>query len=163
MSNNPYLPPQANLDVAVNGEVSPALWNPGAAAGWSLLFSPVFGALVHMKNWEALGKPEEAARSKNWAIGSGVVLVVAILSGIVMPESKALDMLGRFGGFALLIAWYAANGKDQIAFVAYGYGKDYERRAWGMPLLYALLGIVALVVCTIIIALAMGALGAAEG
>jgi hypothetical protein len=43
----------------------PALWNPKAAAYWSLLFSPAFGAFVHARNADAMGRVDEAkANSK---------------------------------------------------------------------------------------------------
>ena len=65
MSIDPYAPPQTDLSApAAELENNPPLWNPNAAAMWSLLFSPVFGALVHMKNWQAMGEPEKAAASK---------------------------------------------------------------------------------------------------
>jgi hypothetical protein len=47
--------------VRSDADAAPALWNPNAAANWSLLFSPMFGAWLHMKNWAALGEPERAA------------------------------------------------------------------------------------------------------
>ena len=54
MTPNPYAPPKAEVADVGRTEVAPALWNPNAAASWSLLFSPAFGAFLHMKNWQAL-------------------------------------------------------------------------------------------------------------
>ena len=57
-SDKRYAPPTAHVDdvhAARQSAVAPPLWNPGAAMAWSLLFSPIFGAFVHMKNWQALG------------------------------------------------------------------------------------------------------------
>jgi hypothetical protein len=51
MTTNLYAPPKAQVADIVQGEAAPALWNPGAAASWSLLLSPAFGAFLHMKNW----------------------------------------------------------------------------------------------------------------
>ena len=50
MNPNPYAPPTARVDDVATGDAAPALWNPNAAANWSLLFSPAFGAWLHMKN-----------------------------------------------------------------------------------------------------------------
>jgi hypothetical protein len=39
----------------------PALWNPNAAAGWSLLFTPAFGAFLHARNgtrWGVIARPK---------------------------------------------------------------------------------------------------------
>ena len=37
-----------------------ALWNPDAAACWSMLFTPLFGTILVIRNWEALGEPKRA-------------------------------------------------------------------------------------------------------
>jgi hypothetical protein len=75
MATNLYAPPKARLADVVQHEDAPALWNPGAAASWSVLLSPAFGAFLHMKNWEALGEPDKAAGAKKWV----VIYLVTIL------------------------------------------------------------------------------------
>lgn len=133
-SPNPYAPPLADVaDVPVQ-EAAPPLWNPNAAASWSLLFSPIFGAILHMKNWQAMGEPQKAAASKTWAIACAVFLVVlTLVSAWLAEENKAVDAIGRFGGFGLLVAWYYQLGKSQNAFVLARYGKDYPRKGWPWP------------------------------
>jgi len=164
MSSNPYIPPQANLDVEAKGDPSAPIWNPVAAAAWSLLFSPVFGALVQMKNWQALGKPDEAALAMRWAIANGVILVVLIVLTISMPESTLMGVLGNFGGFILLLTWYFANGRQQIDFVSFSYGKTYERRGWGIALLCGVGGYLVVIVIGIIVGIIMAVMtGALEG
>ena len=37
----------------------PKLWNPEAAGGWSLIFNPVFGSILVLMNWQALGEREK--------------------------------------------------------------------------------------------------------
>lgn len=64
MSYNPYAAPQSDLDTQSKGLENVALWNPNAAGLWSLLFTPIFGSIIHMKNWNALGQPEKARASK---------------------------------------------------------------------------------------------------
>src|ERR1700704_4744453 len=44
----------------------PTLWNPNAAACWSLLFSPAFGALLHARNADVLGRTDEAKANRVW-------------------------------------------------------------------------------------------------
>jgi hypothetical protein len=146
---NPYAPPQAqvaDIDQLASGENAPALWNPNAAASWSLIFTPIFGAYLHMRNWEALGQPEKAARSKNWMIGSIVCALLFVTVPLFLPESKGVDALGRAFGFALLITWYYAIGKSQQAFVLGKFGKAYPRRGWSKPLLAAVGALIALFV-----------------
>ena len=122
---NPYAPPQADVEpVAMATTASPPLWNPNAAASWSLLFTPVFGAILHMKNWEALGEPQKAAGARSWAIGTLIFLfVLAIVSGI-LGDSKALDGLGRIAGLIVLVAWYYASGKSQQNYVLARFGRN---------------------------------------
>ena len=95
---------------------SPTLWNPGAAASWSLLFTPVFGAYLHMLNWEELGEPEKAKSSKTWFY-------------ISIPLSIFLL------GLPCLLAWYFISGKEQMAYVKEKYGDNYNKKSWGAPIM----------------------------
>ena len=154
---NLYAPPTANVDhVQPATAMSAPLWNPNAAACWSLLFTPVFGAMLHMKNWQAMGDEERARSAKGWAIGSLVYMVVVTLLGVVLPESKALDALGRVGGFALLITWYYQNAKFQQSYVLAKFGPEYPRRGWSKPLLLALLAFAAYLGAVFVILLLSG-------
>jgi hypothetical protein len=154
---NPYAPPRAEVaEIAPPTDAAPPLWNPAAAASWSLLFSPIFGAFLHMRNWQALGEPDKAAKSKTWIVATIVFLVVASLAPILIP-SAALDALGRFGGIAILIAWYYALGKSQQALVAARFGKSYPRRGWLKPILAALGVVLAFFLVVFVIAFIIGA------
>lgn len=145
MADNPFAPPKARLsDVA--DEATQPLWNPNAAANWSLLFSPVFGALIHMKNWQALGESSKAASAKLWAIVSLVVLVGFGLASVLMPGNREIGGLSRTAGFVLLIGWYVASGRSQAAYMKSRFGSEYPRRGWAKPLLIAMLSLVGFVV-----------------
>ncbi len=136
---NPYAPPDARVaDPGPQGEAAPALWNPGPATAWSLLFTPVFGAVLQMKNWQALGEPAKAARSRAWAIGSVVYTVAVGVGAAVLPVSPAIDRVLNLSGFVLLLVWYFADGREQIGHVSRRFGKSYPRRGWALPLLIAL-------------------------
>jgi hypothetical protein len=136
----------------------PALWNPNAAASWSLLFSPIFGAILHMKNWQAMGEPQRAAASRSWAMGSTAFFVLLTIMAVILPDSKVVDALSRLGAVALLIAWYYANGKPQQAFVLARFGKHYPRRGWSKPLLLAVLAIVGYLAALFVVGLVAGLL-----
>jgi hypothetical protein len=151
MPDNRYAPPAAHVEDVQMREASPPLWNPGAATAWSLLFSPIFGAFVQMKNWQALGETEKAATSKTWAIVSIAFLAGVSLLGIFLPESKSTDALSRVSGLAYLLAWYFANGKHQVAYVKQRFGKDYPRRGWGQPLGFAVLAVLGFFVAIFVI------------
>jgi hypothetical protein len=152
---NPYAPPKSELaepNASTTPRTAPALWNPGAAAGWSLLFSPIFGSLVHMKNWQALGDAGRAAQSKNWAIGSLVALLLSLVVAFVLPESPAVDLLMRAVGFGVLVAWYYSAGKEQVMHVKGAFGTTYPRRGWAQPLLLAVGAVVVLMAGVVLLA-----------
>ena len=47
-----------------------ALWDPNAAACWSVVFTPAFSAYIHGRNAEALGNVEEARMNRVWFYAS---------------------------------------------------------------------------------------------
>ena len=145
MTSNPFAPPKSEVADVVPGRLAPALWNPNAAANWSLLFSPVFGAFLHMKNWEALGEPAKASTSKRWVVAGVGFFVVLALASAYFPE-KAMDGISRAAALGLLFGWYFASARQQTAYVKARFGKTYPRRGWAKPLFLALLAILGFVV-----------------
>jgi hypothetical protein len=158
MTINPYAPPTSNVESIPAYRDSPAIWNPGAAAKWSLLFSPVFGAIIQMKNWQALGEPDKAREAKHWAWGSIGFFVVMMLLGVLLPDSKALDVGSRGAGLGLLVVWYLMSAKSQVSYVTARFGNVYPRRNWGLPILYAVLCFAAFVAIVFAIAVVVGLL-----
>jgi hypothetical protein len=154
---NPYAPPVAEVADIKTLQEAPPLWNPRAAANWSLLFSPVFGAVVHMKNWQALGQTAQADNSRMWAIGCIMFFVVVALVGGFFPESKGIDAIARACAIGLLIGWYYASGKSQQTYVEAKFGKTYPRRGWLKPLLFAVLALMGFVVCLGLVGFVVGA------
>ena len=153
---NPYAPPEASLDGAIPDGVVPSLWNPNAAANWSLILTPIFGAYLHMRNWEALGHPERARQSRRWIIGMVVYYVAVVVVGAMAPDAVALDGLSRVAGFVMLLAWYFTLGRPHAKFVAERHGNTYPRRGWAKPMSVA----VGLLVAYILVAAIAGALAA---
>lgn len=101
-----------------------ALWNPNAAASWSLLFTPVFGSYLNRQNWLALGRPERAKTSLTWLwISVAVVCVV-----LAAPQQAAFGIT-----FWYLIIWYFASGRKQATYVSNELGNRYVRKGWGKP------------------------------
>jgi hypothetical protein len=136
---------------------APPLWNPGAAASWSLLLSPTFGSILHMKNWQTMGEPEKALQSKNWAIGTFAVFAVLIVASLFVPDGKAFDAISRAIGIGLLVGWYYSIGKSQQAAVLARYGKTYPRRGWLKPIIYAILVFLGIVLVVTVIETVFGA------
>lgn len=157
--SNPYSPPRAPVDAGLQPvEAAPALWNPNAAASWSILFTPIFGAYLQMKNWQALGEADRAAGSRRWVTGATVFLLALMAVGMVLPDDPTVDRGARMVGFAFLIAWYYLNGKAQNAYVLARFGKDYPRRGWLKPVFAALGAFAGLMLGVFLVAMVIGAL-----
>ena len=109
------------------------LWNPSAAAAWSLLLSPVFGAWIHARNWQELGRPEEARKSMWWVYGGAAYLCLLLaLSGLVTArETSPLGMI-------FFASWYLWSGLAQVKLVKAGLA--YEKKEWTKPLLMGIGG-----------------------
>jgi len=161
-NRNPYAPPRAEVaDVPASLEAAPALWNPNAAASWSLLFSPIFGAVLHMKNWQSLGEVERAVSSRNWAIGSLVFFIVMTALAVFAPDERTVDRLTRLLGLALLLTWYFASARSQQHYVQERFGKDYPRKGWVKPLLLALLATIGFIAVAGVVGVLIDGPGAA--
>lgn len=160
--SNPYSVPAAPLQDAVAPVAAPAMWNPNAAASWSLLFSPVFGGYLQMRNWQELGEPEKAKQSWYWVLGSGIVIVAVIAATLVLPDTHWFQTASNRSGLILLLAWYFAHGKQQVAYVKERYGKDYPRKGWGLPLGIAIMAIIGLMVVAIVATMALAMAGVVQ-
>jgi len=110
----------------------PALWNPNAAACWSLLFSPAFGAFLHARNAQTLQLEKEVKANKVWFYVSLGYLVFVLISIFISAIPEALFRVAAIG---LLLGWYFSLGKKQIVYVKATWGEGYERKPWKKPLL----------------------------
>jgi hypothetical protein len=146
VTRNPYAPPKAEVSDPLQDATAPALWNPGAAANWSLLFSAAFGAFLQMQNWEALGEPGKASAAKKWFLVTLMVLAAAPVVSVLLPGNKSVDPGLRLLTIALLIGWYFSSGQSQMRIVKSRFGKLYPRRGWGKPILFGVLAVVGYVV-----------------
>lgn len=155
MEPNPYAAPAATLSEAPPAP-APALWNPNAAASWSLLLSPAFGAFLQMRNWQALGEEAKAKASWYWVLATIALFVLIMVVAFVLPESHFLNKLSDRSGFAILLAWYFTNGREQPKFVAERFGKAYPRRPWAAPLAIGFAAIIAFIVAFVGLAMVVG-------
>ncbi len=149
---NPYAPPQSPVAQGAHGEPAPPLWNPNAASLWGLVLTPTFSAILHMKNWRALGDAARADASKRWAIGTAAFTLAAAVLAMLLPESPALDALFRFSGLGILLAWYYGNGKAQVEHVRQRFGSVYPRRGWAVPLLVGFAVVIAFLLVVFVLA-----------
>ena len=90
------------------------LWNPNAAANWSILFSPIFGAYIHAKNWERLGQPDKAASSMNWVVGCSILWGLNLIVFLATVNSKnGPKDFANYASFVALLWWYFGSAKHQ--------------------------------------------------
>ena len=112
---------------------SPAIWNPLAAARWSLLFSPAFGAYIHAKNADILGRKIEAKENRIWFYVSLGFLAFTIISAFI-PAFDGADSLFRWINLGILVGWYSNAGRKQVKFVRDTWAGNYLKRSWNKPL-----------------------------
>ncbi len=111
----------------------PALWNPNAAAGWSLLFTPAFGAFLHARNADAMGRPGEAKANRVW-----FYVMIAYFAFTLLPIPFIPELFFKLAPIGLLGGWYFGIGKDQARYVSETWRDGYERKPWGKPLITGL-------------------------
>jgi len=138
---------------------APALWNPGAAASWSLIFSPAFGAYIHARNAEVMGRTEEAKANRLWFYGSLGYLVLVSLS-VFVPSIP--DAVFRGAAIGLLVGWYFAQGNKQVQHVKNIYENSYQHKPWGKPLGIALGCFIGFIVIIIMVGAVVGLFASQE-
>lgn len=142
MTHNPHIAPDPSLEPVKQDLSSTPLWNPNFASAWSLLFTPVFGAIIHMKNWEALGRPDKAMASKVWAFMMGVIILLVTTWSILNPRVFLSARLPQIVSLTVFFVWYVAMARPQIDLITAA--GDFEKRSWGMPISLGIAGIAAL-------------------
>ncbi len=142
---------------ALSALASPPLWNPNAAANWCILFTPAFGAYLHMLNWRALGENDKAAASQRWFYTGVGVLVLYVLMAL-MAGDKVGDGVSRLIGIIFLLSWYFASAREQARYVKQKFGTDYNRKPWGKALGLAVAALVGYFVLAVILGVIAGLL-----
>lgn len=132
---------QAMPPAAPSVQAIPKLWNPNAAANWSLLFTPILGAWLHAKNWKELDQPDKSQKSMIWVYVGFVFLIVVLF----LP-----DNVGSGPGLIFILAWYFSSAKGQVKYLKEN-NIIYNKKTWGKPLLLGLGGLVAYFVIAIAI------------
>jgi hypothetical protein len=103
----------------------PALWNPDAVGILSLFLTTVFGSILLLLNWKALGDERRVTVSWLWLLAS----IGSIVASLFIP----------FGTLIFLIIWYFGHQRKQTQYVTQRWGLGYPRRSLGLPVLLGLL------------------------
>ena len=106
----------------------PAFWNPKAAALWSIWLTPAFGAFISAKNWEAMGKLDEAKKSYIW--GWSIIAILFVLAAHADTSRGPMTIIY----LGLLTSWFFSDGRKQLHTIASLYGTSYSRKWWRFPL-----------------------------
>lgn len=120
-----------NTIAQADAAMSIKIWNPSNTANLSLLFTPLFGAYLHYRNWQAMGEHEQARAAMKWVIASVAVLVVTTLGAYADKNLSAIWLIQLF-------AWYFASAKKQIKYVNEHKEMSYTQSSLAKPALIAL-------------------------
>lgn len=115
----------------------PALYNPTAACVLALLFTPIFGALLQARNWDALGEHGRARASRMWVRTTLWLLFIFVIMQAVFQNEPFM----QFGGLYFLVvtwaSWMVTTGWKQIGYVHELFGNDYPRERLGRVTIFA--------------------------
>lgn len=125
----PPPPPPFHAEIAKRKLETP-LWNPVPVIAWSLLFTPVFGAILLAMNWEAMGDSERAKRNFNWATVVGVFIFGLSNNADVAESLWVLELIA-------LVAWVYFEARHQLALLRAD-EVVYPKRGWLLPLVIAM-------------------------
>jgi hypothetical protein len=149
--------PETTTNAPTEAHSDIALWNPNAAALWSVIFTPLFGAYLHALNWRALGDKEREEASMTWVFGAGALVLLKILIEVVTPPGYSQgDKISHLLEYAFLLAWYFTSGRTQARFVKEKFGKSFTHKSWRKPLLMGLAGFGIYILLMIAIAAEIG-------
>lgn len=121
-------PPESATPVYDGRQRALAIWNPNAAVNWSVLFSPVFGALLQAKNWNSLGESGKSTSAMRWFYAGLAIHVVLLFASVPLSISAPVS-------FWFLIIWYFAAGRAQVHFVKEKLSGNYQKKSFALPLL----------------------------
>jgi len=112
-----------------NKNVPLKIWNPNVAACLSIIFTPIFGAWIHAKNWEVLKKEQE----RRWSM-LFVYCLISVTIFVVYYQLFIGDVKSSPLSIGTLLTWYFILGKSQLSHIKDN-NINYEKKSWIKPLL----------------------------
>lgn len=128
-------------DKTTENIVHTSIWNPSAAIFWSILFTPVFGAWIHAKNWAMIGEDKKYKQSMYWVYGG---LFVLLLIPFLPNTSGGYE-------FSFLLAWYFILARIQVRYIKEKKYVTYKKNGWGKVIGLASVGLVLYVISSLFI------------
>lgn len=126
-----------DVDHAPQSTIAPPaapVWNPDVAAALSIVFTPVFGAVIHAINWSRLGQESRARAAWGWAAAIAAVTVVAVAyAAFETRDPRAAAATLRLVLAVSLVWWYFGAARAQSKFVVIELKGKYERASWFTP------------------------------
>lgn len=123
------------------------LWNPLASAGWSLLFSPLFGAILLDRNWRVLDQKDQArwTRLLFWLSASAILFGFIVAPIDFTPGAeKTITGISKIIGISLTGACFTI-GRHQKRFLAESGRANYPKKSWSKPIAFGVVGLVAFI------------------
>lgn len=116
-----------------------AIWNPAAAACWSIVFTPAFGAYLVMRNWQVLGEDARALAARRvWMFSLGL-LALQLLASALNNRLNSQSNLMHWIGIGWLLFWSLTAALPQALTVRARLGPAYPRRPWDAAMLAAVI------------------------
>ena len=114
---------------------SMTLWSPDKAALFSwFLFTPIFGTIIHAKNWRKLGESKKAKYSWFWAIGIFLIFNIAgAFAEVKHYNSDDINKLMALINIPITLVWYFVFGRSQSKFLMSRFKDGYTKRSWLVP------------------------------
>lgn len=113
----------------------PGLWNPNAAANWSLVFTPIFGATILALNSKLLGDRRSYVHHCYWLVANSIAYAMAMAFSIQasLVDRESFVPLAIYLGSLLL--WYFAACRPEVSRVKDYYRSGTTRRGWLIPII----------------------------
>jgi len=120
-------------------EPGQALWNPDAAAAWSLWVTPLFGTVLQWLNARTLRDADLARTSLQWVAVCAIATAFAMAHMLQHEQSVASLQVASSLLSPLACIWYIASGREHSKRIIACHGRRYRKRSIVLALVPAAL------------------------
>lgn len=116
------------------------LWSPDKAAFFSIIFSPIFGAVIHALNWKALGEKSKSRMSWIWAVLIWLAFSVVTASGEAkLYDFEVITMHLQLTQMVIIVLWYFLSARAQSKYLVTHYPQGYTKKSWVYPICFSII------------------------